>query len=190
LSDRDLENAFLETLGGENPVVKEPKISHRQSSDEGAELLDRLLMTFVPDGVSGAERDKANEILWSAAKLAAETERLDRDIDHLRRDIWEPFEQRARVLDQLGYIDFASQTATPEGKWLADLRVDRPLLVGEALRQAVFDGLEPGVLAGLMAALAADSDRNYGELYLSDELLSRIADLEEVIYEVSRTEWK
>src|SRR5690606_3550517 len=90
----------------------------------------------------------------------------------------------------LGYIDFASQTATHEGTWLADLRVDRPLLVGEALRQAVFDGLEPGVLAGLMAALAAESDRNYGELYRPAELLSRIADLEEVIYEVSRTEWK
>jgi ATP-dependent RNA helicase HelY len=190
LSDRDLENAFLETLGGDNPVVKEPKISHRQSSDEGAELIDRLLTSFVPDGVTGPERGKANEILWSAAQPAAETERLGRDIDHLRRDIWEPFEQRARVLNNLGYIDFASEAVTAEGKWLADLRVDRPLLVGEALRQAVFDGLEPAVLAGLMAALAADSDRNYGDLYLSEELLSRIADLEEVIYDVSRIEWR
>ncbi|HSI88410.1 MAG TPA: hypothetical protein VK918_05090, partial [Pyrinomonadaceae bacterium] len=190
LSDRDLDSAFLETLGGENPVVKEPKISHRQSSDDASELIDRLLTSFVPRGVTGPERDKVNELLWSAAKPSFEAERLGRDIDHLRRDIWEPFEQRARVLDRLGYVDFAGQSVTPEGKWLADLRVDRPLLVGEALRQAVFDALEPAVLAGLMAALAADPDRNYGDLYLSDELLTRIADLEEVIYEVSRIEWQ
>jgi hypothetical protein len=41
-----------------------------------------------------------------------------------------------------------------------------------------------------MAALAADSDRNYGELYLSDELLDAINDVEEIIFAVSNAEWK
>jgi superfamily II RNA helicase len=41
-----------------------------------------------------------------------------------------------------------------------------------------------------MAALAADSDRNYGELYLSDELLDAVSSLENIIYDVSNVEWK
>jgi superfamily II RNA helicase len=40
-----------------------------------------------------------------------------------------------------------------------------------------------------MASLAADSDRNYGELYLSDDLLDVISRLEEIILEVSNKEW-
>ena len=45
-------------------------------------------------------------------------------------------------------------------------------------------------MAGLMAALAADADRNYGELYLSDQLLDAVTAIEEVIYDVSNVEWR
>jgi superfamily II RNA helicase len=41
-----------------------------------------------------------------------------------------------------------------------------------------------------MAALAADSDRNYGELYLSARLLEVIGRLEDIIFDVSNAEWK
>jgi superfamily II RNA helicase len=40
---------------------------------------------------------------------------------------------------------------TERGKWLADLRVDRPLLLGEALDRGIFQDLEPKYLAGLVA---------------------------------------
>jgi superfamily II RNA helicase len=40
-----------------------------------------------------------------------------------------------------------------------------------------------------MASLAADSDRNYGELYLSDDLLDVISHLEDLILDVSNVEW-
>lgn len=93
------------------------------------------------------------------------------------------------MLDHFGYLDFPAQKVTESGKWLADVRVDRPLLVGEALRRGIFDDLTPQTAAGLMAALAADSDRNYGELYLSDDLLDAINDLEEIIFAVSNAEW-
>ena len=70
--------------------------------------------------------------------------------------IWLPFEQRARVLDHYGYIDFAAEKVTDGGKWLADLRVDRPLLLGEALRRGIFDELKPSDAAGLIASVAAE----------------------------------
>jgi superfamily II RNA helicase len=41
-----------------------------------------------------------------------------------------------------------------------------------------------------MASLAADADRNYGELYLSDDLLDVVSRLEDIIFEVSNAEWK
>jgi ATP-dependent RNA helicase HelY len=94
------------------------------------------------------------------------------------------------VLGHFGYIDFATEKVTETGKWLADVRVDRPLLVGEALKQGIFEDLQPKAVAGLMAALAADSDRNYGELYLSDELLGAISGFEDIIHDVSRVEWR
>jgi len=58
------------------------------------------------------------------------------------------------------------------------------------MRRGIFDTLETKQVAGLMAALAADSDRNYGELYLSDELLEVLTKFEDIIFDVSNVEWK
>ena len=41
-----------------------------------------------------------------------------------------------------------------------------------------------------MAALAADSDRNFGELYLSDEILDVLTEFENIVFDVSNIEWK
>jgi superfamily II RNA helicase len=79
---------------------------------------------------------------------------------------------------------------TESGKWLADLRVDRPLLVGEALRHGLFEKLEAKHAAALMAALAGDSDRNYGELRLSDKILETLTEFEDIVFAVSDVEWR
>src|SRR5204863_9936855 len=75
------------------------------------------------------------------------------------------------------------------GKWLADLRIDRPLLVGEALKNGLFD-VQPKTVAGLMASVASDPDRDYGSLNLSDPLMEVVASIEDIIYDVSRVEWR
>jgi ATP-dependent RNA helicase HelY len=105
-------------------------------------------------------------------------------------DIWRPFANRAKVLDHFGYLDYESEKVTDSGKWLADLRLDRPLLVGEALKNGLFDDLQPKAAAGLMASLAADPDRDYGDLHASDPLMDAVASIEDIIYDVSRIEWK
>ena len=79
---------------------------------------------------------------------------------------------------------------TEDGKWLADLRLDRPLLVGEALKEGIVGKIGPAELAGFMAALAADPDRDYGNLNPSGKLLSILTDFEDVIYDVSKVEWE
>ena len=104
--------------------------------------------------------------------------------------IWEPFERRAQVLDHFGYIDVASETVTTSGKWLADLRIDRPLLVGEALKQGVFDNLKMYEAAGLMASVASDADRSYGEMRASRAMTDILTDFEVLVVKVSNIEWK
>ncbi len=192
-----IEQAFFDTFDGKNKPLNEPKLSFRKHETDGAgDLLGRLLTSIADRNPAGgqapvdtaATRDPQS-LLWDCYEDAEHIERFGRDIDILYNDIWQPFERRAKVLDHFGYLDFAAEKVTDSGKWLADVRVDRPLLVGEAIRHGIFDDLTPPTAAGLMASLAADSDRNYGDLYLSDALLDVISDLEETIFRVSNTEW-
>ncbi|HSQ23865.1 MAG TPA: hypothetical protein VLN44_05635, partial [Pyrinomonadaceae bacterium] len=111
-------------------------------------------------------------------------------IESLRAEIWEPFERCARVLDRFGYLDFLAERVTERGKWLADLRVDRPLLIGEALQRNLFASLDVKQTSTLISALVADEDRDYGELELDDTVVSLLIKFEEVSFEVSTEEWK
>ena len=119
-------------------------------------------------------------MLWSLQTEAASIERAGRQIEGLRAEIWEPFERCARVLDSFGYLDFFAERVTERGKWLADLRVDRPLLIGEALQRELFASLDVKQTSALIAALVADEDRDYGELELDDPIVSLLIKFEEV----------
>lgn len=106
------------------------------------------------------------------------------------QNLWEPFERRAKVLDHFGYINYESETVSESGKWLADLRIDRPLLVGEGLRQGIFDELTSSEAAGLMASVASDADRSYGEMRATRRMTDILADFDDIIGAVSNVEWK
>ncbi len=191
LKDESIEQAFLDTYGGTNPPIEEPKIKFERSDNhEAIDVLTGLLEKILPEELSATDRSRAGTILWESVNDADVWSKIGRDIDFLRDEIWLPFENRAHVLHYLGYLDFPRELVTDSGKWLADLRVDRPLLVGEALGSGLFEGLEIKHVAGLMGALAGDSDRNYGELYLSDRLLEIIGKFEESVFEISNIEWK
>jgi superfamily II RNA helicase len=179
-------------IEGKNKPLEEPKLSFRKvATDEASAAIGDLIFKISSKGDPQSEirNPKSETLLWESYEDAEHIVHYDRDIEFLYSDIWLPFERRAKVLDHFGYHDFNSEIVTEAGKWLAYVRVDRPLLVGEALRRGIFDELTPPIAAGLMASLAADADRNYGELYLSDDLLDVISRLEEIILEVSNKEW-
>jgi ATP-dependent RNA helicase HelY len=209
---KNVEEAFLETFAGKNKPLDEPKPAFKKhGSDDAAALLNNLVANLGQSadgnpqsassppagggvaeawrGRGGGRDPQSEQLLWECYDDAERIERYTRDINVLQSEIWLPFERRAKVLDHFGYLDFGAEKVTDTGKWLADVRVDRPLLVGEAIRRGIFDNLTPQTAAGLMASLAADSDRNYGDLYLSDALLDVISRLEEVIFDVSNVEW-
>ncbi len=191
LKEASIEAAFYEIHEGVNPPLVEPKLSpQKNDADEAVEIITSLIEKILPENASEDRKRGATSFLWDAWDAAEFLEKTGRDVDSLKSEIWLPFEHRAKVLHHFGYLDFPLQKVTARGKWLADLRVDRPLLVGEALRHGLFEKLETKQVAGLMAALAADSDRNYGELYLSDEILEVLTKFEDIIFDVSNVEWK
>ena len=176
---------------GSQLALPEPRLREVQAGEEGSiKVINDLIDSLLPSELTETARAANSETLWSLQSEAAAIERAERQIERLRMDVWEPFERCARVLDHFGYLDFASERVTGRGRWLADLRVDRPLLIGEALQRNLFTSLEAKRAAALIAAVTADEDRDYGEMELDDEIVTLLAKFDEITFEVSTEEWK
>jgi ATP-dependent RNA helicase HelY len=186
------EEAFAEIHARGNQLgLPEPRLRDARNEEaESIKLVNDLIDSLIPADLSEADRASATQILWSLQPEAAAIERAERQIERLHAEVWGPFERCAHVLDRFGYLEFAAERVTDRGRWLADLRVDRPLLIGEALQRELFAALDPTRAAALIAALVADEDRDYGELELSDEIVSLLVRFEEIAFDVSTEEWQ
>lgn len=191
LHEDEAEKAFADVRAkGGAIALAEPKLKDaRGTEDDAVEILNGMIDKIAPGSLSETEKNICAEALWSVIEDAEAVERAEQRIEALRAEVWQPFERRARVLDHFGYLDFARERVTERGRWLADLHVDRPLLVGEALEKGLFASLDTERAAALMAALAADEERDYGELPLDDAVVGTLARFEEVAYTVATEEW-
>jgi ATP-dependent RNA helicase HelY len=185
----DIDDAFDEIHErGKELALREPRLKDAQAEEEGSvKLINDLMDSFGPS--HEGEGASVRELLWTLQPEAIEIERAQRQIDSLRADVWQPFEQRARVLDHFGYLDFVREKVTDRGRWLADLHVDAPLLVGETLQRGLFSSLDARRTAALVAAMAADEDRDYGELELDDAIVSLLGQFEQIAFDVATEEW-
>jgi superfamily II RNA helicase len=192
LRDDEIERAFDEVRErGRELVLHEPRLRDAYAEETDAlQVLDDTIENLLPPHINGAERKRCTEVLWELHETAEDYERASRRIEALREEVWQPFEQRAKVLAVFGYLDYEAEKVTERGRWLADLHIDRPLLVGEALESGLFNSLAPKQLAGIMAALTADEDRDYGELELDDDIVTSLSRFEDVGFKVSAEEWK
>lgn len=183
--------AFQLARHGEAQALREPRLtSEREPTEAAVNLINSLMDAVAAKGVDDQDvAAQAASALWSVMKETEELRHAERQARALRAGIWQPFEQRARVLDHFNYLDMGAERVTERGRWLADLRTDRTLLVGEALERGLFAALDTTRMAGLMAALAADAERDYGELPLDDALVSALARFEAVAYDVASVEW-
>jgi superfamily II RNA helicase len=192
LTEDAIEAAFEEVRarGGELALTEPRLRDARAEEDDAVRIINDMIDGLAPGHLSSDEKSICAEALWSVIEDAEAVERAERRTEALRAEVWQPFERRARVLDHFGYLDFAAEKVTMRGAWLADLHVDRPLLVGEALENGLFASLDTVRAAALMAALAADAERDYGELALDDALVGTLARFEEVAYKVATEEWQ
>ena len=185
LKDQAIEQAFFDVYEGRNKPLNEPKPSYKNANEAAFEVLDSAMQRLT-----GGLNSAAASLLADSTRVVERIEQIERDIEFLKEEIWLPFERRAKVLDHLGYLDFATETVTENGKWLADVRVDKPLLVGEALKRGLFEKLTVPAAAGFMAAVAADADRSYGELHCSDRMLDVIDEFDTVLNQVGSVEMR
>ena len=192
LKEEFFEDAFEDVrTRGRELVLHEPRLKDARAEDSDAlQVFENSLDSILPSELTTEERLRCMETLWSVLTEADELHKTMRRIESLRDEVWEPFEQRARVLSVFGYLDFAAEKTSERGRWLADLHVDRPLLIGQALENGLFNELNFSRLAAVIAALTADEDRDYGELELEDSLVKSLAQIEEVAFTVSNEEWK
>ena len=173
---------------GKELVLSEPRL--RDAQDEESEALD-LVQNFIDSiGPKGEQQQRCAEALWASLPDAEALQNSVRRIEVLRDEVWQPFEKRARVLAKFGYLDFETEQVSERGRWLADLHVDRPLLIGEALERGLFAAIDSVRLSAVLAALTADEDRDYGELELDDNVVATLSQFEEIGFSVATEEWE
>jgi ATP-dependent RNA helicase HelY len=189
LNEETVEQAFDEIRKrGPELTLAEPRLRDADTEEtEALKIVDDAIDNLLP---STTDKARCTDVVWQLHTTAEDLERASRRIEELREEVWLPFDQRAKVLATFGYLDYAAEKVTDRGRWLADLHVDRPLLVGEALENQLFNSLEPKQLAGIMAALTADEDRDYGELELDDDIRTSLARFDDIGFKVSTEEWK
>ena len=188
LKEEDIERAFDEIrTRGREIVLAEPRLRDADAEETDAlKIIDDSIENLLP---ATADKQRCTDVVWQLHTTAEDYERASRRIEALRDEVWQPFEQRAKVLSIFGYLDYEREKVTDRGRWLADLHIDRPLLVGEALENGLFNSLAPKELAGIMAALTADEDRDYGELELDDDVVTSLSRFEDIGFKVSAEEW-
>ncbi len=94
----------------------------------------------------------------TASRLRLEMTRHSRTVQALRTGLWHRFQSRMDVLQQFGYLTPSSQL-TPDGEWARLIRIDHSLLISELIRAEAVSGIEPQILAAIMASIAHDDDR-------------------------------
>ncbi len=192
LTEESIQAAFDEVRArGKELALSEPRLRDTGvEENEALEVINDGLDSLVASRGDAEEKLRCTKVLWELLDEAENVERSDRMIEQMRDEVWAPFDHRAQVLAAFGYLDYEDEKVTERGRWLADLHVDRPLLVGEALEAGLFNALNFFRLAGVMAALTADGDRDYGEIELEDALVTALAQFEDVGYKVATEEWK
>jgi ATP-dependent RNA helicase HelY len=187
-----IEEAFADVRDrGRELVIPEPRLRDSQAEESDAvKFFDDQLETVLPAALDPEAKLRCTQALWTVLVDAEELERARRRIESLREEVWQPFHQRARVLAAFGYLEFDAEKVTERGQWLADLHIDRPLLVGEALESGLFNSLDFDRMVGVVAALTADEERDYGQLELEDSLVNALAKFEDIGFKVSSEEWK
>jgi ATP-dependent RNA helicase HelY len=192
LKEEFVAEAFADVRAkGRSLALPEPRLrDSRSEGDDALTLIEGRIDALIPSTLDEAEKHSCTEALWATLPDAEAIERSLRQIGSLKDEVWRPFEQRARVLAAFGYLDFETEQVTDRGRWLADLRIDRPVLVGEAIESGLFASLDTVRIAAVMAALTSDEDRDYGELELDDAIVDTLAQFEDIGFKVATEEWK
>jgi superfamily II RNA helicase len=106
--------------------------------------------------------DRSLAAFQQARRLEARRKRggrVKKDKVDVCEALWQDFLRHMVFLQGSGFVDDDAML-TWEGQWAAQLRLDHPLLVAEAIRKGSFDGAPPEIVAAMIAPFVVDSDRS------------------------------
>ncbi|NIQ39038.1 MAG: DEAD/DEAH box helicase [Proteobacteria bacterium] len=93
-----------------------------------------------------------------AKVLLRKLERLALRTGQVQHYLSNEFSRHLEFLRETGFVD-QDNRLTPDGRWASCLRLDHPLLIAEAIRRGLFDGVEAATLASLIAPFVVDKTR-------------------------------
>ncbi len=109
-----------------------------------------LLLSHSPDQVAGLLRR-------SFVAFASQDRDRGLDLETVHANLLEEFNRHLDFLKATGFVGDRDEL-TEDGQWAAQLRIDQPLLVAEALRLKAFPAKSPVHAAAVMAAMVNDKE--------------------------------
>ena len=133
--DRDRRCVRETCAQGEENALHEPRLRERaRARRRGGQAHQRDDRDSRAEGLSeDGSRLRGGSVVGHRGCRAHRARRAR--IEALRAEVWQPFE-RARACSPFRLSGLRAERVTERGRWLADLHVDRPLLVGEAVGMA------------------------------------------------------
>jgi ATP-dependent RNA helicase HelY len=127
----------------------------RSATTDDAELLDlrRRLRAHPCHGC--ADRDEHSRWAERWLRLRREAEQVQRRVESRTNTVARQFDRVCAVLENLGYLH--GDEVTPPGRRLTRLYTELDLLAAEALREGMWDALDPAELAACLSALSYES---------------------------------
>jgi ATP-dependent RNA helicase HelY len=128
--------------------LRTARLDAPERDDDGDEREAKLVRAVEEHPVArDPQREARLRAAASADRLARDVARLERRVRGRSESLARQFDRVLRVLESWGYVD--GWSLTDSGEMLARLYTESDLLVAEALREGVLDGLGPADLAAL-----------------------------------------
>ena len=157
------------------------------------ERVSELAATVAAHPVAGdAARDNRVQAAARGDRLERDIARLERRVRSRTESLARQFDRVLRVLEAWGYVD--GWSLTDAGQLLARLYTETDLLLAEALRQGMLDGLGPADLAAVVSCFTYERRGRDGDRPLpppqwpSREIPGRVRKIERVWRELSHNE--
>jgi ATP-dependent RNA helicase HelY len=168
--------------------LKRAKLRQAGVRHRGERSAQRREIHPVSDDPDLRSRIRAAE---EADRRSAEVSELEARIDKHQSSLGHDFDSVVSLLDDMGLVDSGRWELTDEGLMLAGLFHECDLLVVEAIRRGLFDGLDPSEVAGLASAVVYEyrgPDDPPPAFMPTTELRRRIASLEGLSSELTEME--
>jgi ATP-dependent RNA helicase HelY len=151
-SRRDLAAALRTKAPPDNG--RRPRRGRTAAADD-AELLDLRKRLRAHPCHGCADRDEHSRWAERWLRLRREAEQLQRRVESRTNTVARQFDRVCAVLENVGYL--RGDEVTPAGRRLTRLYTELDLLAAEALRDGLWDALDPAELAGCLSALSYES---------------------------------